>query len=91
MFIETNEKYGTGFEINEYKGKISLISARQYNGKVYQKWGDIEIGKENTKRLPVSVELGDSKDAAIRTLKAAIQFILADRVEKADTEADAPF
>jgi hypothetical protein len=88
MFIETNHQYGTGFEINEYKGKISLISARQGKDKVFQKWGEIEIGKDKTKRLPVSVELGDSKEAAVATLKATIQFILAGKME---TDDDQPF
>ena len=27
MFIETDSQYGTGFEISEYKGKISLVAA----------------------------------------------------------------
>ncbi|HHT9146000.1 MAG TPA: hypothetical protein ACFYD4_10045 [Candidatus Wunengus sp. YC61] len=88
MFLETNQKYGTGFEISEYQGKISLVAAREYNGKVYKKWGEIEIGKDKTKHLPVSVELGEGKEAAVRSLKAAIQFILADKTEKED---DVPF
>jgi hypothetical protein len=87
MFIETNPQYGTGFEISEYKGKISLISAKQGKDKVFQKWGEIEIGTDKTKRLPVSVELGDSKEAAVRTLQATIQFILAGKIESNDDES----
>ncbi len=80
MFLETNTKYGTGFEIQEYQGRISLVAARQYKDKIFQKWGDIEIGKDQTKRLPVAVELGDSKEAAVRTLKSTIEFILSGKV-----------
>jgi len=71
-FICTNEQYSSGFEVNEYQGRISLISARESNGKIYQKWGEQEIGKDKTKRLPVSVELGSSREDAIENLKMAI-------------------
>jgi hypothetical protein len=54
MFIKTDLKYGNGIEINEFRGRISLIAATEKNGKVYQKWGDVEIGKDNKKRLPVA-------------------------------------
>lgn len=75
MFILTDRQYGEGFEVNEYKGQISLIAAREANnGKIYQRWGEIETGKDQTKRLPVSVKLG-SKEDAIKTLQAVINCI----------------
>ena len=89
MFIETDHKYGTGFEITEYKGTVRLVAAKQVGDKVHQKWGEIEIGKDKTKRLPVAVELGD-KEFAVRTLKAVIEFIHAGKVETNDN-SDVPF
>ena len=76
MFILTDRQYGEGFVINEYKGKISLIAARENekSGKVYQKWGEIETGKDKTTRLPVSVSLG-SPDEAVKTLQATINAV----------------
>ncbi len=82
MFIETDSKYQSGFEISNYRGKISLIAAREYKDKVYQKWGELEIGKDKTKRLPVSVELGNSPEEAIKTLQATIEFIKAGKWEE---------
>lgn len=79
-FIETDEQYHSGFEVNEYAGKWSLISARTWTGRdgderVSQKWGEIEIGKDKTKRLPVSVELGKDPQQAINYLMLAIDMI----------------
>ena len=74
-FILTNQQYGSGFEVNEFQGRISLIAAREYNDKIFQKWGEIEVGKDKTKRLPVSVELGNSKEEAINNLKLAIAYL----------------
>lgn len=93
MFIEVNSKYGTGFEITEYNGTISLVSARQYKDKVYQKWGEFEIGKDKTKHLPVSVELGEGPDKAIAALRAAAEFIKAGKIKRAATKTseDPPF
>jgi len=71
-FIRTNEQFGSGFEVNEYQGRYSLISAREYQGKIFQKWGELEIGKDKTKRLPVAIELGMSREEAIENLKMAI-------------------
>ncbi len=82
-FIKTDEQYGEGFEVSEYKGKIGLIAAREAkDGKVYQKWGDIETGKDSKKRLPVQVVLGTS-ERAIAALEEAIAII--------KQGADAPF
>ena len=79
MFIETNTKYHSGFEIQEYEGKFSLVSARKPDNKVYIVWGEIEIGKDKTKKMPVRVDLG-SKEQAISALKQAIAFLSSDEV-----------
>jgi len=95
-FIKTNEKYGTGFEVNEHNGKISLIAAREAdNGKVYQKWGDIDTGKDKKTRLPVAVELGEPEEA-IQVLQEAIDliretYIGAPSSQPSDDEGDIPF
>jgi hypothetical protein len=70
-FFLTDAQYSDGFELAEYNGTYSLIAARQSNDKVYQKWGELEIGKDKKKRLPVSVKLGD-RYAAIDVLKNVI-------------------
>lgn len=88
MFILTDRKYGEGFEIKEFKGVISLIAAREdQKGKIWQRWGDIEIGKDKTSHLPVAIRLGDPGEA-IKTLEAAIKAIKAglhDGAEKKST------
>ncbi len=88
MFIKTDLKYGNGIEINEFRGRISLIAATEKNGKVYQKWGDVEIGKDNKKRLPVAVDLGDNKEMAISTLRAVIAFLQREKPVPDDGQRD---
>jgi hypothetical protein len=80
LFIQTDEKWHSGFEVSEYNGKYYLTKARQYtdregNEKVAQTWGELEIGKDKTKHLPVSVELGMGKEAAIKALEGAIEYL----------------
>jgi hypothetical protein len=75
MFVETDRKYNSGFEVTEYKGRVSFVKAREYKEKVYQTWGEIELGKDKTKRLPVSVEIGQSKEEAIKTLEYVIHYL----------------
>ena len=74
MFVETDSKYHSGFEVVEYKGKWSLIRAKQGTDKVWQVWGDIEIGKDKKKRLPVAVELGDRQEA-IEALERVLDWL----------------
>jgi len=91
-FIETNEQYHSGFQVNEYRGKYSLVAARTWtdregNEKISQEWADREIGKDKImKRLPVSVEIGNSKEEAIRNLQLAIDK-LKDQQQRAPREA----
>jgi hypothetical protein len=82
MFIEIDEKYHSGFEVVEYKEKWSLIAAREYKEKIYQKWGEIETGKDTSKRLPVSVEIGKNKAEAIKTLEDVIHYLKGKLPEK---------
>jgi hypothetical protein len=76
-FFETDEKYHEGFVISEYNGKISLIAARKYTKdgeeKIVQIWGDVEVGKQKTKkRLPMAVNLGTEPEAVLIKLLAAL-------------------
>jgi ribulose bisphosphate carboxylase small subunit len=75
MFVETDRKYHSGFEVLEYKGKVQFIQAKQPQDKVWQVWGEIEIGKDKTKRLPVSVEIGQNRKEAIKTLEHVIHYL----------------
>lgn len=91
-FIETNEQFHRGFQVNEYRGKYSLIAARAWtdregNEKISQEWADREIGKDKViKRLPVSVDIGNSKEEAIRNLKLAIDK-LKEQIQQVPREA----
>lgn len=77
MFLLTDRQYGEGFQVSEFKGKISLIAAREDQaGKIWQRWGEIEIGKNKTAKLPVAVPLGEPNEA-IKVLQAAIEAIRA--------------
>ena len=68
--------------IKEYRGKISLIAAKESKeGKVFEKWGDIEIGKDLTAHLPVSVPLGSPADA-LKTIEAIYKVIKAGKYAK---------
>ena len=71
-YIETSEQYHSGFELSEYGGKYRLIAAKKPQDKVYQQWGELEIGKDKTTKLPVAVEIGNTKDEAIANLLLVI-------------------
>ncbi len=61
--IETGDGYG--IELQEYKGKYSLISCREANGTMYQQWARYRVGKDKLadKEWPVKVVLGNIKQA----------------------------
>ena len=71
-FFVTNEKYKEGFVLSEYKGRWQLIAAKQGTDKVFEKWGEIEIGKDKTKRLPISVDLGENPVAVLKEVIATL-------------------
>lgn len=92
-FIETSEKYHSGFVVQEYKGIYSLVSARQYETrdgemKTALRFGEIEIGKDKTARLPVAVELGSTKEEAIETLRIVLMHLDG---KPANEDDDVPF
>lgn len=100
-FFETNSQYHSGFVIQEYKGKWSLVSARQYETrdgemKTALRFGEIEIGKDRTAKLPVAVELGSTKEEAIQSLRIAMMHLdgSAEREElggRQSDDSDVPF
>ena len=67
-FFVTNEKYKEGFVLSEYKGRWQLIAAKQGSDKVFEKWGEIEISKDKTKKLPVSIDLGEKPVEVLRSV-----------------------
>jgi hypothetical protein len=76
--IITNEKYGDGFKLDEYKGAYSLVACKQgKDGKVYPEWAIMQ-GKDKEPRTkddgsymvrPTKVTLGNSREEAIRNLR----------------------
>jgi hypothetical protein len=73
-FFLTDNKYDEGFVISKYDNKWQLIAARKPQDKVFEKWGDLEIGKDKKKRLPVSVSLGDDPVAVLsKVIEALIE------------------
>lgn len=92
-FFETNSQYHSGFVIQEYKGKWSLVSARQYETrdgemKTALRFGEIEIGKDRTAKLPVAVEIGSTKQEAIETLRVILMHLDG---KPANEDDDVPF
>ena len=69
------------FEVSEYNGSYSLIAVREYQGKHYQQWCRIELGKDKAlseKSQPVRVLLGD-KEAAKMALLATLTAITGEK------------
>ena len=69
-FFMTNEKYKEGFVVSEYNGTWQLIAAKKGEDRVFEKWGEMEIGKDKTTRLPVSISLGTNPTTVIKKLLA---------------------
>lgn len=95
LFIETDKEWHRGIEISEYKGKIQLVQARQWQGEIKQSWADQEVGKDKKMRLPVSVTLGASKEDAIANLYLMLQElnggVKVDGDPSFDSGSDVPF
>jgi hypothetical protein len=67
--ISTGEN--SAVELQEYNGTFSLIACRTYQGKHYQQWGRLEMGKDkklSDKSQPFKVILGN-KETAVGVLK----------------------
>ena len=65
-FIETNDQYGGGLCLNEYKGEISICSAhRGSDDKVYLDWvyPQTKDRQPSEKTLPWKINLGELKKA----------------------------
>ncbi len=77
MFFMTNEKYGDGFKLDEYKGVYSISSVQKgKDGKEYQRWATIEIGADKRQqKIPLAVKLGD-KDMAVEALRAMLNELI---------------
>jgi hypothetical protein len=88
FFPKPNSEYGEGVELDEYKGTWSLVSARMgKDNKVYKEWvypqARTEKGETNRpidKCLPWKIEIGKSKDEAVKFLEAVLQVLENDAI-----------
>jgi hypothetical protein len=63
--------YSDIIKLEEYKGKWQLVLCNEYNGETRPCWCMVERGP-NTYKLPISIILGDSKEAAKAVLKSLL-------------------
>ncbi len=102
MFIETNPKYHSGMQLDEYNGTISITSCREgKDGNVYFDWafpqGRDRVPKE--KAIPVKVNIGNSRQEAIDNLLRLVEDLNAGAIQKGqqpsatqqEIEEDIPF
>ena len=72
-FIVTDQKYNSGFTIDEYNGKISIVNARQADdGRTWIEWCFPQKRKDGEnvpgdKALPWKILLGKNREEAIKT------------------------
>jgi len=77
-YVETvSGKYPEGYAIDEYKGEVKLVAAREWQGKIFAQWGYKQMGKKGDehpadKPRPMGVFLGDRQMAINRLLEAAV-------------------
>lgn len=94
-FVEVNEKYHTGAALDEYNDTISICSAYVgKDGNNYMRWAFPQVADRQPaeKALPVSIRLGDKKQA-IEILKGFIAVLSNEKEEIKSNEAqeDVPF
>ena len=71
-FLEyQNDEYGSGIEMDEYNGQISLVNARRgKDGNIYKDWCYPQRDKKPIeKSLPWKIRIGSSPEEAIETLR----------------------
>ena len=76
-FFITNEQYGRGFQVEEYAGKIKLVSARKaQTEEIYKDWAFPQDNnrKPRDKAIPVQIDLG-TPDEAIARLKCVLDLL----------------
>jgi len=87
MYVQTDEQYGKGVLLQEYKGTFSIVEARPRKDEdgYYFTWCTIE-GRDGTEfRLPRGVTIGKSRKAAIETLQSLLAVL------KQEEPDDVPF
>lgn len=68
-------------KVKEYNGKFELVAVRHYDGKTYENWGRMELGKDkrlSDKSQPFKVNLGEPGVAAERCLDTVLEIMQAD-------------
>ena len=94
-FIITDQKYNSGFTIDEYNGKISIVNARQADdGRAWVEWCYPQKRKDgenvpHTKALPWKILLGADRAEAVRSLKSLLA-IVSDVPSEGDYTQSAP-
>ena len=76
-FLETDDQYGSGIQLEEYNGKWSLCNARMGDDdKVWKDWCfPIRDRKPTQKSVPWKITLGSSKEEAVETLRHFIALL----------------
>lgn len=81
QFVETDSEYGRGIGVNIYKGKYSLVEARENkSGEIWMEWGYRSV-RENgqsvpsEKTFPMSLRIGDTQEEAEETLKQLLDIV----------------
>ena len=94
-FILTDEKYNSGFILDDYNGTLSLVNCRRSKeGRIYTQWCYPEVrGEDKTsapaaKSLPWKITLGD-RHGAIDALYAALA-MLGEETPHSYPEPDTP-
>ena len=72
-----NDQYNQGIELDEFRGEISLVSARRgEDGRIFKEWvAPIRNKKPIEKHLPWKIKLGNSPEEAIETLRYFIALL----------------
>lgn len=92
-FVKTNEKYGSGFVVEEYNGAWSLVEAKEGKEKVYTQWCKRIFKNEvQDKAWPIKVSLGDTQKEALDNLRRAAEIIKKGPQKKEEkVDDDIPF
>lgn len=90
--IITDEKYGRGIALDEYKGEYSIVSMRHAdNGNNYLDWmfPQVKDRQPSEKSLPWKISLGN-KQQAVQRLRMLLDS-LGDVPAMGDPNSDIPF
>jgi len=92
-FRETDTKYHSGIELDEYQGSYSLVNAKRGKDEIiYKEWVYPQRDKKPIEKcIPWKITIGGSAEEAIETLQYFIELLSGDSAPKyvgPDTEDD---